>query len=115
MEYLVEHETVMTNMLGYHNIHAYMQGKYIQSMMSETKKETKPVGKIASFGMSQAKKAAKSELADLGACDAMEVAADGVPVCGIIRFLAWCYEHLWDLAQNTPSSQSGKLSTYFEH
>lgn len=27
--YLVESETIMTNMIGYSNIHAYMQGKYI--------------------------------------------------------------------------------------
>lgn len=38
--YLVEHETILTNMIGYSNIHAYMQGKYIQSMFTEDKQET---------------------------------------------------------------------------
>jgi hypothetical protein len=27
--YLVEPETIMANMIGYSDIHAYMQGKYI--------------------------------------------------------------------------------------
>jgi len=113
--YLVEHETIMTNMIGYSNIHAYMQGKYIQSMLTETKTEEKVIGHIASFAMSQATKQATKEIARIGLCDTLEVAADGVPVCGIVHFLAWCWNNLWDLNQNTPSSQSGYLQTYFEH
>jgi len=101
----------MTNMIGYSNIHAYMQGKYIQSMFTETKVETDTTAesKFASFGMSKAEHVATKQLAESGACDALEAAAEGVPICGIVKFLAWCFEHLWDLSQNTPSSQSGYL------
>ena len=93
--YLVEHETIMTNMIGYSNIHAYMQGKYIQSMFTETKTEEKVSGKVASFAMSEATKQATKEIARIGLCDTLEVAADGVPVCGIVHFLAWCWNNLW--------------------
>lgn len=103
-KYLLEHETIMTNMIGYTDIHAYMQGKYIQSMLSEIKTKEKLTGKIASFAMQKATKAIGKQIAEKGVCDTLEVAADGVPVCGVIKFLAWCWEHLWDLNQNTPSS-----------
>lgn len=69
--YLVEHETIMTNMLHYWNIHAYMQGKYVQSMFTETKTEEKVSGKVASFAMSEATKQATKEIARLGVCDSL--------------------------------------------
>merc|ERR1712194_346359 len=113
--YLVEHETIMTNMINYHNIHAYMQGKYIQSLFTETKTKEKVTGHIASFAMKQATKQATKEIARIGLCDTLMTAADGIPVCGVVKFLAWAWNNLWNLNQSAPSSQSVYLQSCFDH
>ena len=48
------------------------------------------------------------------ACEALTAAADGIPVCKIVNFVAEISGDFWDLGQNTPSSQSGEWSTNFE-
>ena len=48
------------------------------------------------------------------ACDALTTAADGIPVCKIVHFVAEISGDFWDVGQNTPSSQSGLWSTSFE-
>ncbi len=37
-------------------------------------------------------------------CDAVEAAADGIPVCGIVEFFAVITGGFWDIGQNTPTS-----------
>jgi hypothetical protein len=73
-------------------------------MFTETKLEEKITERIASFGMAVAEKQAIKAVVRAGVCDSLKVAADGVPVCGIVKFLAWGYKHLWNLSQNAPSS-----------
>lgn len=50
-----------------------------------------------------------------GFCDALRVMSDGLPVCGTVKILYAVSTHMWDLAQNTPSSQSGASQTFFQH
>lgn len=64
--------------------------------------------------MHQVEKAAV-KYADETVCVSMMTATGGFPVCGTIKFLVWGWNHLWDLDQKTPSSQSGPQTTWFKH
>jgi hypothetical protein len=81
------------------DIHSYYQGKYIQSMFSENKTAK---SEVAKFEDAVASYAIKSIEAD--ACAALQIAADGIPVCKIVNFIASISGDFWDIAQNTPSS-----------
>lgn len=121
-KYLMDNETL--NMLGngldFHNVHAYMQGKYIMTYMTETKTDqsdkSKAIDSAASFAVTEAEDEAKSEAEDMGGCAAMEAAAGGFPVCGTLKFIHDIFKSLFpNFSQNNPSSQAGKHSTYFDH
>jgi len=73
-------------------------------MFTETKTKEKITEHVASFAIHVAEKQTMKEIAKIGLCDTLEVAADGVPICGLVKFVAWCWNNLWDLNQNTPSS-----------
>lgn len=45
----------------------------------------------------------------------MRAMSDGLPVCGTVKVLYAVATHMWDLSQNTPSSQSGLSQTFFQH
>lgn len=60
--------------------------------------------KISSYAVHEVKKEAKDEMEHYGVCDSLELATDGFPVCGVVKFLAWIWNNMWDLSQNTPSS-----------
>jgi hypothetical protein len=133
-KYFFEHETLLMNELKYDDVHAYMQGKFLQSMFSENKltqdQSESIMGHVSSFGVhevegvmeAKAKAEAEKDLGDAGKailqrgfCEAMRVQAGGFPVCGTVKILYSVCTHMWDLAQNTPSSQSGWSQTFFEH
>lgn len=46
----------------------------------------------------EVEKEAGVEIAEMGICDSLEVMADGVPVCGVVRFMHWAYEHFFDMS-----------------
>lgn len=78
-------------------------------MFTEAKAEQtavqQAVSSVASYAMNEVEQ---------DACEALTDAADGIPVCRIVKFIASVTGDFFDLFQNTPSSQSGEISTNYD-